>query len=119
MGNSAFLMSATVSQERWVEVGTKLFGENREEWVFVCPKCGKEMSVARAKREFPDIWFGKGWSPMDECIGRYVDGFGCDLAAAYGLFRGPLFVIATNNEKRIAMFDFAGRPLTGEGKEQK
>lgn len=67
-------------KEEWLAEGKSLFGENFEDWKFVCPRCkrintGKEFKEAGAEPN----------SMYCECIGRYDKTKGCDWAA-YGLF---------------------------------
>lgn len=100
-----------VSHERWEEVGRELFGEDKATWRFVCPNCGKEMSIAQARAEHADELprlRERKYAVEMECIGRHLPGVGCDWAA-YGLFSGPVLVGAL----RQPVFDFAGRPFTG------
>lgn len=92
----------------WEKKGKELFGEDKQDWVFVCPVCKKELSVNRAKKEFPEV-AGKGWQVECECIGRYTDKVKCDWCA-YGLLRGPLIVYADGQE--MTAFDFSGEPFT-------
>ena len=101
----------TVTKAEWEAEGEELFGPDKEGWIFVCPQCGSEMSIARARAEFPALK-GSGWNPSSECIGRYLPGVGCDWAA-YGLFRGPLFVDIGDGSE-VSAFDFAGKPFTGK-----
>lgn len=96
--------TGSVPEAEWRVQGIALFGEDTDAWVFRCPNCGNEMSVARARAEFPELK-GRGWVPYQECIGRYIDvpaaqvicegritSQRCDWAA-YGLFRGPVIVV--------------------------
>ncbi len=99
---------AEVTREQWEAKGLELFGPDKEKWKFLCPSCGNEMSVARARAEFPELK-GRDWAPEQECVGRYTGRLGCDWAA-YGLIGGPLFVKTEKN--RIPAFDFAGKPFT-------
>lgn len=68
------------THKEWLEEGKKRFGNDRAEWKFVCPNCGRIQSV----KEFMDI----GNNPndaMQECIGRYKPELHCDWTS-YGLF---------------------------------
>ena len=103
-----------VTKEQWEKKGVELFGENQTKWRFVCPRCGKELSIESARVEFAEhlpMLREKRFSIEQECIGRYVPGVGCNWAA-YGLFRGPLIVV--DGEQNTASFDFAGKPFTAE-----
>ncbi len=116
---------ASVSFEAWEAKGVELFGPDKENWRFVCPSCGNEMSIARARAEFPQLK-GTGWRPESECIGRYIDVPAAQLLreagvtsqrcdwCAYGLLSGPLHVFADGRNEPIAAFDFAGKPFTSE-----
>lgn len=64
------------------------------------------------KEEYPELK-GRGWQLGRECLGRYVDDVDCNWAS-YGLFRGPLIVIATEDGREVLYFDFAGKPFTGD-----
>ena len=69
-----------MTRQEWLAEGERRFGEKYSNWKFVCPKCGNIASG----QEFKDA----GAEPNDmyaNCIGRFVEGKGCDLAA-YGLF---------------------------------
>lgn len=111
---------AEITREQWEAKGSELFGNDKEKWRFACPICGNEMSIERARAEFPELK-GRGWRPEQECIGRGIDtpaarmksGDRCDWCA-YGLFRGPLLV-TVGEGKQVAVFDFAGKPFTGKG----
>lgn len=83
----------TMTEAEWRALGEKLFGPNLDRWRFKCPTCGHVMSVEKA-RAMPADEKAKlrgGWSIEQECVGRYVNGTGCDWCA-YGLFSGPFFV---------------------------
>lgn len=102
-----------VSQEQWEAMGLELYGENKQDWQFQCPMCGLIQSVALAKLLWPELE-GKGWQAWGECVGRYLEGVGCDWAA-YGLFRGPLEIVHPKASKPIAAFDFAQRTYEAKG----
>lgn len=99
---------STISYDAWEAKGRELFGADMRAWRFHCPTCGLDMSIADAIEKHPDVK-GKGWSPEQECIGRYTKAAGCDWCA-YGLFRGPLFV--ERGTEKVPCFDFAGQPFT-------
>lgn len=91
---------------QWNEQGERLFGSDRTSWVFRCPSCHLELSVALVRRRFaehlPRLRERK-YAVEAECIGRHIAGVGCDWAA-YGLFRGPVVVVDGGRE--IACFEF-------------
>lgn len=93
-----------MTQAEWTAKGLELFGEDRENWAFACPMCGNEMSIARARRDFPELK-GCKWAPHQECIGRYTRKVDCDWCA-YGLFPGPV-IVTMEDGKEVATFEFA------------
>lgn len=60
-----------ISQADWEAKGAELFGTDKEDWVFVCPSCGLEFSITKAKAELPELK-GRGWSPFQEGIGMKI-----------------------------------------------
>lgn len=90
------------TQDELVAELERRFGQDRTAWAFQCPRCGDvatstDFSEAMRRRAIP----GFGSDRLgQECIGRVLGALsrdgqaerGCDWAA-YGLFRGPEFVI--------------------------
>lgn len=68
------------NRREWIDKGKELFGENYDDWRFVCPQCG---NVATGK-EFKELGVNPN-AMYCTCIGRHVKDKGCDWAA-YGLF---------------------------------
>lgn len=115
------------TQEELVAELTRRFGSDHKTWAFVCPSCH---DVATAQ-DFKDALDAAG-NPDDPfahlgqvCIGRLMgalkrdqptDGYqgrGCDWAA-FGLFRGPEFVIMPDG-REVASFAIApGAELVGD-----
>ena len=89
-------MLKELTKKQWLREGKTLFGDNFENWKFVCPKCGNIASGIEFKDAGAEIN-----SLYSECIGRYVKKKGCDWAA-YGLFD-----ICTVHVDGIPVFDFA------------
>jgi hypothetical protein len=103
-----------VTEAVWRAKGEELFGADEVRWEFVCPTCGKVMSIEKARalpaEQLATLRAGK-WSPYQECVGRYVPSLGCNWAA-YGLFSGPVFVERDGGGKLTPVFDFGGKPFT-------
>jgi len=94
------------TQDELLAVLTERFGADHKNWAFICPAC-KDVATAQ---DFKDalVEIGSDDDPFQHlgqiCIGRLLgvlkrdkpagrwDGRGCDWAA-FGLFRGPEFVI--------------------------
>ena len=105
----------TMTKEEWLAKGRELFGENFEEWKFICPGCGHVQTIADF-RQYKD----QGATPNSatcECIGRYAGGKSwtdknprktggpCDYAG-YGLLRiSPVHVV--DGGKKTHSFAFA------------
>lgn len=61
-----------MKKTEFMEQGNKLFGENFDDWVFVCPVCNKEQS----NNDFKKIGIDareKGYIAFS-CIGRFIEG---------------------------------------------
>ena len=95
------------SIDEWREKGRSLFGEDYEQWKFVCPAC-KRVSTVSEYREHVKYTFTLN-AAAQNCLGRYTGGrkglHKCDWAA-YGLFHGPSFV--KDGDKNVAIFMFDG-----------
>lgn len=108
-------LSITYTLEQWQQEGTRRFGEDKMNWKFVCPACGritsvKEMVEAGAE---PD-------DAVQKCMGRINGkggpwgkdtGDGCNWAA-YGLFKcmGKGAVVLKEG-REVDVFQFA--PMEG------
>ncbi len=95
--------STQLTREQWEAIGNERFGRNQDKWRFVCPICKNEMSVERARSDFANdlqTLRERDYRIEQECVGRHLPRVGCDWAA-YGLFRGPVFVDG------VPVFDFA------------
>lgn len=104
-------MKKEYTKEQWLEEGRKRFGNDFEDWKFICPKCGNIASGIEFKNVGADIN-----SIYVDCIGRYVSDKGCNWAA-YGLFD-----ICTVHVEGTPVFDFAPSGInhpTEKGGEQK
>lgn len=101
--------------EEWRNEAVERFGEQGRHWKFVCPKCS---NVQTAK----DFVEQTGMKPEDavnlvyqDCIGRHVEGIGCNWAA-YGLlgtFGNGRIVIAPDVERlrfSISLLNKTKRP---------
>lgn len=105
---------AEITRAEWEAKGLELFGADLTKHRFVCPSCGNEMSMERARTEFAQhmpAFKAGNYRIEQECVGRHVPGVGCDWAA-YGLFRGPLLV--RDDVGAIPAFDYAGKPFTSK-----
>lgn len=86
-----------------VEEAVERFGADAMQWAFQCPNCG---DIATC-REFLDAT-GTNGAVGQECIGRHVEGRGCDWTA-YGLIPGP-WAVTTAGGKVIRSFPLAPAP---------
>lgn len=99
----------TYTEDEWFKRGEELYGKAHEKWRFKCPRCGNVMSIEKAKTAFSNeeraTLKEKDWRIEQECVGRHIQGVGCDWCA-YGLFRGPDFVKRKDgSESAVFPFD--------------
>lgn len=96
-----------MTEAAWRELGEQLFGADLASWRFRCPTCENVMSITKV-HGLSDADKAKlraaGWVIEQECIGRYLDGHGCDWCA-YGLFKGPFFVMREDRKTPVFGFD--------------
>lgn len=122
-------MSHTVTQDELVAELRQRFGNDPMRWAFQCPSC-RDVATSQDFRNALDAHprQRRDGSPVrasdllgQECIGRTLgvlqraqpkggyQGRGCDWTA-YGLFRGPWFVVLPDGEK-IPSFPIADAPV--------
>lgn len=68
-----------------MRIGKELFGEDTKKWVFKCPSCGHEQSIASVLEHNPELKGNLGWI-YQNCEGRHVEGHGCNWTLG-GLFQ--------------------------------
>jgi len=99
------------SVDEWKARGKELYGEDVENWKFVCPSCDKVSSGADFKVTGAELE-----NMYNTCIGRHNNKeTGCDWAA-YGLFKtmGKGDVVITPDGKEVDVFAFAEIKLVSE-----
>lgn len=86
----------------WIKEGLNKFGEI-ENWRFKCPKCGNIATV----KDFMSIGKDSNTAAQN-CIGRFIDGKGCNWAA-YGLLgtldKGRIILMEDGNKINVFEFD--------------
>jgi hypothetical protein len=89
-----------MTEAEWKALGERLFGPDIKGWRFRCPTCNNVWSYAKADTfaEEQKAKLRANWHVEQECVGRYIDGAGCDWCA-YGLFSGPFFVVRDGGRK--------------------
>ena len=96
----------TITLDEWWKEGIRLFGEDRINWKFVCPKC-KTIQSAKDFLEIIDFPKEKiGTALGYSCIGRFIDEKGCDWSLG-GLFQIHTVEIALADGEKRPIFDFA------------
>lgn len=77
----------------WQAEGERLFGEHGRDWKFVCPVCGTVQSGKDFKQHtnlsIEEIMTRIAFS----CIGRVVDGIGCDYTTGGLLNLSPVKIV--------------------------
>lgn len=94
----------TYSYDDWIAEAKRRFGDDVKRWRVVCPSCKTEQSV----QDFLDVGVPApafGGSVGYSCIGRFVEGKGCDWTLG-GLFKIHEVEVERDGE-RTPVFDFA------------
>lgn len=101
----------TITFDEWILEGKKRFGDNQDDWRFICPACGHVAKVSDWRAA------GAGTAIAFSCIGRYIAGgpkrraFGgsgpgpCDYAGG-GLFRIAPVTVTVPGEDPHLLFEF-------------
>jgi len=93
----------TISFAEWQAEGTEKFGEDMHHWKFQCPVCEEVQTF----REFVDNRVENGRDKFFfSCIGRYVEGRGCDWTLG-GLFQIHKTEVVDPEGTHIAVMEFA------------
>lgn len=101
------MSEAQQTESEWLAEGERLFGPNKLDWKFRCPRCGHVQTAEDFKP-----YSVNGAIPncaTDRCIGRFDRSItDCDWAA-FGLLTlpGTRLVIPENQEEPVRAFDFA------------
>lgn len=89
-----------ISHAEWLAEARRRFGERVGQWAFLCPRCGERQTV-------DDFAAAKSGEASQECIGRHLEGRGCDWAA-FGLLgtlgKGRLVEVSSGV---VEVFEFA------------
>lgn len=94
------------TMDQWNAEGVKRFGENVDNWLFVCPKCKTIQSVKELKEVTPE---GEDWRSYIafSCIGRFnKEKKGCNWTLG-GLFRIHTAEIVHEKSIPRPIFEFA------------
>lgn len=76
-------MATTMTQDEWKQYGEDHYGDDQDDWEFVCPRCGHVQSVNDVMERYPDrdrdsvrLWINKN------CESRVVEesNISCDWA---------------------------------------
>ena len=95
-----------LTYDEWQDEGERLFGDDRKQWKFRCPKCD-------TKQNFNDFVKFTELTPDDitkyiafSCIGRFTDKMGCNWTLG-GLFQMHTLEITDPEGNNHPMFEFA------------
>ena len=88
-----------LSLEAWQHMGLQLYGDDPNQWEFVCPDCG----LVQKGQDFLDM--GMGQALVDtilgySCIRRWQDQ-SCMSSAT-----GPMILVISHNEPHRPTFEF-------------
>jgi hypothetical protein len=97
------------TQKEWLEEGKRLFGDDRKDWKFVCVNCGTPQSardfVEKGKDRDKMIKLVNSGVVGFSCIGRYIDGVGCDWSLG-GFLTIHKVEVQTDEGELVPAFEF-------------
>lgn len=93
----------TIQISKWRERGKLLFGESPENWRFKCPRCGESQTLAEFRQNKIENPEGKFYF---SCIGRWVEGRGCDWTLG-GLLQIHRTEVIDEEGSVFRVFEFA------------
>lgn len=103
-----------MTRAAWLDLGRALFGDNPNDWRFVCPSCGRTQTM----RDFTDA----GMTPEQaesrahfSCLGRWVRSNRCDWTLG-GLLQIHTLEVVDEEGHAHACFDFDEPPCSACGK---
>lgn len=91
----------TSSLEEWKSEAKNRYGENSDDWKFECPHCHQTQS----KRDFKDNDVEPEGRFYFSCIGRWVEGRGCNWTLG-GLFQIHTREVIAEDGSKVPVFDF-------------
>lgn len=92
-----------INHEDWLAEAKKRFGDNPLDWRFQCPRCKETQSA----REFHEEKIrGVDRKVYFSCIGRWVEGRGCDWTLG-GLLQIHAMEVITPKGEIIPVMEFA------------
>lgn len=101
-----------IDHQDWLDTAVMLFGGDPDEWRYICPRCGTEQGVKDFLAAGKDLEFARE-SVGFSCIGRVVDGKGCDWTLG-GLLHLHELEVVTKDGGGHPMFRFAAEHLEGK-----
>ncbi|KKL08835.1 hypothetical protein LCGC14_2571850 [marine sediment metagenome] len=102
--------------KEWLELGVKLFGEDRTKWRFICPSCKNVQSAEMIRQHNPQIIDDDSLKRLHEqfvyfnCEGRLNDKYGCNWSLG-GLFRIHKTEIILDDGSYHPVFEFHTKSL--------
>lgn len=95
-------MAKFYTLKEWQDRAVELFGEDMTAWRFKCPSCGETQSL----KDFEaNGIYDAGGLVYYSCIGRYVEGRGCDWMLG-GLFQMHTLEVKVG-DRIVPVFEFA------------
>jgi hypothetical protein len=93
----------TITLAEWKAEGKKLFGNEIKDWKFKCVNCGETQTLREFEvAEIPDASSKFYFS----CIGRYLQGRGCDWSLG-GLLQKHETEVVGEYGKPVPVYEFA------------
>jgi hypothetical protein len=92
----------TLTLPDYLAEGEKLFGKDKKQWQYKCPKCG----TAQSYNDFEEHKIENAENYVGfSCIGRFVENKGCDWTLG-GFFQFHNLEVIDENGKAHPRFEF-------------
>jgi len=92
-----------INKTDFVNLARQRFGHDKKKWQFICPNCGtvqtEEQFIEHGVTDYESV-------VAFSCIGRYVDGIGCNWTLG-GLFKIHNLEVMDDDGKSYPFFDLA------------
>lgn len=92
----------TQTEQEFMDQGEKLYGKDMKKWKFKCPYCGGHQTA----QDFINAGKDPNGYVYFSCIGRYVEGQGCDWTLG-GLFQIHKKEVISDDGQKSPVFEFA------------
>lgn len=95
-----------ISLEQWEQLGEEHYGEDRDQWEFVCPLCGHVQTVEgimERKSDYLDLDDVRRWV-FENCEGRFNEEIKCEWTLGWISEECGLIIKDGDDTKRMFAF---------------